>query len=279
MKSLPINKLQQLSKNNHLPHAWIFLATSIDFGLQQAKSFAKWLLCTNQQEMNACGTCRACSLLAAGVHPDYLYITNNDKNIIQIEDIRRVVDFSTAQAQIAKQKIVLISPGEAMHYQSANALLKTLEEPPSDTIYILICKNQELLPKTIISRCHILNLYEQAIVTEDIAVELSELYGDLENLWLRKVCTVSQTVERWLKKWPDMILDRLYIVVTDAIRYKYTQNMSLGKNNSESQKKLAKSIPVDKFWTILERLQQAQLLIGRNNRPNMQLLLEDMLLI
>lgn len=280
MKNLDLAKLQALSLSDSLPHAWIFQSNDLNFALERTQFFARWLLCLQKQEFLPCDTCKSCNLVFEQVHPDYSMLQPNEgKDSILIEDVRKLIEFSTTKPQFGKYKAAIIYPAEAMHQQSANALLKTLEEPPSDTIYILVSRNKELLPKTIISRCHELNIYSSFVLNEGTRDSIEIMVTDLVNIWLDKSVTASQIVEKWLKLWPKEMLYWFEIVITDLIVLKYTGNPDLTKVWCSDEKKLCNVLPSQKIWTILERLRAAKIMLVQNRKPNMQLIVEDMLLI
>ncbi|HSX19671.1 MAG TPA: DNA polymerase III subunit delta' C-terminal domain-containing protein [Gammaproteobacteria bacterium] len=277
---LPLAKLQALSLANALPHAWIFSGADSAALLKEANEFTQWLLCNNKHANVACGSCKACHLFSAQTHPDFCNITpQQDKTSITIDAMRSVADFAVGKPQLSQCKVVLLYPADAMPVQSANALLKTLEEPRGATIFLLLTRHPELLLKTIVSRCHVLHSSSQPLRNEQTGIVTRQMATDLCKLWLDKRVTCSQIVEQWLKQWPDEVLYWLDIVLTDMIRFKYTNNIVLAKAWCMEQERLSKALASSKFWTILERLRQAQSCFGRNLRPNLQLVLEDMLLV
>jgi DNA polymerase-3 subunit delta' len=125
-----------------------------------AMLFAQSLFCENRIENNKpCGMCGACYLMQAKNFPDFLSVfPEKVGKMIKIEQIRQVNEFVSKTSQMTAmslpiQKIVIISPAEAMNVASANALLKSLEEPPSKTLFILVSDNAYQIPATILSRC------------------------------------------------------------------------------------------------------------------------------
>lgn len=113
------------------------------------QNLVKNILCVDR-----CGTCRNCNLIDSIQHPDYIYVTNLDSNIIKIDSIRELQSRVYQSLSIAKYKIVVIHPADKLNIQAASALLKILEEPPMHTIFILVAENIKALPVTIVSRCH-----------------------------------------------------------------------------------------------------------------------------
>ncbi len=275
MKNLALAKLQSLALANKLPHAWLFTGAMAGVKLDAAKEFSKWLLCINKQQF-ACGVCKSCHLFAAQTHPDFCEITKQpDKSSILIDDVRILPNFTVGKPQFADHKIVLLHPADAMQKQAANSILKNLEDPAGNTIFILLAKQQQLLLKTIISRCQVLNFNatsnEPVVNNSDIA----KMTTDLTQLWIYKSVTVVQIVEQWIKQWPNEVLYWFELVLADLIRFKYT------RENTESTGVIASLdsvLAANRLWNMLERLRQARQWYGSNHNPNLQLILEDLLL-
>lgn len=280
MKDWAIAKLQTLHNAKKLPHAWLFVGADTKAILKIAEEFSQWLLCVNRQGNLACGTCKTCNLFLAHTHPDFCIITPQiDKKTILIDDMRILAEFTAAKPQFSQNKIVLIYPAEAMHIQSANSLLKSLEEPHGNTIFLLLSKHSDLLLKTIISRCQILHFSSEPRDHKDSKDIIQRMVDDLSNIYIAKTLTPTQIVEGWIKQWPHEVLYWFELVLTDLIRFKYTQDTRLLKNCCPEHMILSQAISVVKLWNIYERLVQARYWLGMKQNPNMQLLLEDILLV
>jgi len=140
--------------SQHLPHA-ILLSSQPHSGIESlALRLAARLICTEPVDDNACGLCRNCKLLRGGGHPDVFFLEpEEDSKVIKIDQIRNFVHKISLTAGIAKYKVALVRPAEAMNKAAANALLKTLEEPAGDTYIILSSTEPARLLATIRSRC------------------------------------------------------------------------------------------------------------------------------
>ncbi len=139
---------------NSLPHALLFSGGDGIGKKAFAHFFASYLLCMNPTPTGACGQCRSCHLQKAESHPDFMRVTPEENSqIIKIDQIREVVDFVNSTAMLSGYRIIIISPASAMNMYAANALLKTLEEPTENTLFILICEQSLRVPATISSRC------------------------------------------------------------------------------------------------------------------------------
>ena len=151
-----------LKQSDMLAHAWLFYGNKYIGKSVFVMAYAKALLCENSQGAmrSACGHCQSCLLFAVGNHPD-LYVIDDQENeqitqhqaMINIESVREVIEKVQLSSQLSGFKVVFIHPVEAMSIQAANALLKELEEPVSQTIFLLLSHRKESVLPTIVSRC------------------------------------------------------------------------------------------------------------------------------
>jgi len=163
-----------MQRKNSLPHA-ILLRGRAGIGKHDfAVSLSHALLCRQPDaSQQACGVCASCLWLKEGVHPDFKLITPEDesnnesitrkkvvkKSQISVAQIRQLYDYlSLSTHQVQGHRIILISPAETLNIASANALLKMLEEPPANTLFLLVASQPQRLLATIISRCQALDL-------------------------------------------------------------------------------------------------------------------------
>jgi DNA polymerase-3 subunit delta' len=107
-------------------------------------------------ELDACGVCAACTRIARGVHPDVLVIEPGDSGAIKIEQIRDMVDRAAYRPFEGKRRVVIIDEADALVVAAQNGLLKTLEEPPSASVFILLTARLDVLLPTVRSRCPVL---------------------------------------------------------------------------------------------------------------------------
>jgi DNA polymerase III subunit delta' len=101
---------------------------------------------------DACGACRACRNIANGLHPD-VQVIEPDGATVKIEQIRTIEADAALVSYEARWKVFILDGAERMTEQAANALLKTLEEPAKDTVFILLTGTVSALLPTIVSRC------------------------------------------------------------------------------------------------------------------------------
>ena len=144
---------------NKLHHA-LLLTGPEGIGLGQfANLLASGLLCHQPDDAGfMCGECKSCILFKAGNHPDLMQIEPEEEGKqVKVELIRDLVVFMQHTNQYGRKKLAIIDPADAMNRSAANSLLKTLEEPPPDSLIILISHQPSVLPVTIRSRCQRIN--------------------------------------------------------------------------------------------------------------------------
>ncbi len=128
-----------------------------------AYELAAALLCERGAGLTAaCGQCPACHWFAQNNHPDFRFLTPIQDEAkgksepafeIKIAQIREIAEFVATGAHRAGKRIVLLDPADALNTISANALLKTLEEPTTDLHFLLVSSHDQRLPATLRSRC------------------------------------------------------------------------------------------------------------------------------
>jgi DNA polymerase-3 subunit delta' len=152
--------LAEALASERLHHA-LLIAAPHGFGKRAlANAFAAAALCERRTaETFACGRCRSCLLVAAGSHPDLVRVTfelrddGRPRSELTIDQLRNLGARLALSSQFGGLQIALIDPADAMNPNAANALLKTLEEPASNTIIVLVADDMSRLPATIRSRC------------------------------------------------------------------------------------------------------------------------------
>lgn len=129
-----------------------------------ARRFLASVLCL-EERYPACGHCRSCQLFLSGAHPDGHVITFEEhprtgelRKELVVDQVRQLTASLFLTNTISRRKGALVYPVEAMNINTANALLKTLEEPPGETVMILVSSDPARLPATIRSRCQSLQV-------------------------------------------------------------------------------------------------------------------------
>jgi len=123
--------------------------------------FARWIaqLVNCRSKSAPCGECQQCRWVAADQHPDVARVSpEEDSQFIRIEQVRALIEDMALTAHGSGYKVAILTPAEAMNHFAANALLKTLEEPPPRTLLLLVTSQPSRLIPTLRSRCSLVRL-------------------------------------------------------------------------------------------------------------------------
>lgn len=228
-------------------HHGLLLAAPAGYGKRAlVEAFSAAALCTQRAaDGHACGACRGCRLLAAGSHPDLVRVTfelrddGKPRSEITVDQIRVLSQRLALASQFGGLQIARIDPADRLNAAAANALLKTLEEPTSATVIVLVADDASRLPATIRSRCQRIEirppsseeasawLRAQRVDAERAAAALEASLGNpgLALAWiadgaldLRRDCaddlaalaqgrrTAAEIAERWVADRPELRL-------------------------------------------------------------------------
>lgn len=169
-----------LADRTRMPHALLLHGPAGIGKVAFARALAASALCETPRKGLACGACPSCHWLSQGNHPDFREIVPEaaaddeeegeaeakaDKAkslVIKIDQVRAVADFVSLTTHRAGYRVLLLHPAEALHPNAANAMLKTLEEPPAHTLIVLVSAQPARLLPTILSRCRQVALHAPA---------------------------------------------------------------------------------------------------------------------
>ncbi|MDY5152460.1 DNA polymerase-3 subunit delta' [Actinobaculum suis] len=155
-----------------MAQAWLITGPPGSGRSQAARAFAAALQCTGAAP--GCGTCRACQMVMAGTHPDVEWLSTSGVTIT-VEETRKLVASSYDYPTAGRRRIIVIEDADRMLVRTTNVMLKAIEEPPRDTVWILIAPSPEDMLPTIRSRCRHVSLVVPHV--EDVARLLTERYG------------------------------------------------------------------------------------------------------
>jgi len=191
-----LEQLRIAFKRGRLAHAYLFVGPSGIGKKRFAFEFAKALLCERSDgNLNACGSCPACKQFEVGAHPDFFFAEKPaDKSELNIETVRAFADHLGMKSARGLRKIGILDDADWINDTSANFLLKTLEEPPSGTLLILLATAEESQLATILSRCQKVRF--QPLGSEDLLKVLRELELGTEEHLARLAKLGAGTVEQ-----------------------------------------------------------------------------------
>ena len=135
-----------------------------------AVGIAKTLNCLNGTEGD---DCTACQRIERRMHPDVHFIeVTGERKMISVEQIREIVAAATMRPYEGRNKVFIIDPANALSVGGSNSLLKTLEEPASDTTFILLTRSPDLLLPTIRSRCQMIFVGGEVVSNDALAASI-----------------------------------------------------------------------------------------------------------
>lgn len=169
-----VTTLKNQIKADRIGHAYLFCGTRGTGKTTIAKIFAKAVNCEHPVDGSPCGECPTCKAIAAGSSMNVIEIDAASNNgVDNIREIREEVAYSPTEG---KYKVYIIDEVHMLSIGAFNALLKTLEEPPSYVIFILATTEAHKIPITILSRCQRYDF--RRITIDTIAARLSELMAE-----------------------------------------------------------------------------------------------------
>lgn len=246
-----IEFLNKSSANGRLAHAYLFAGPAQVGKRTLALEFAKSLQCqsrrmANGKELMACGECKSCLEIDKNSHPD-VFIVEPEKveekgkrreKDISIEQIRKIQHQVSMFPYYGPHKIVIIDSAEHIRREAANALLKTLEEPPENTIIILVASSARAVLSTIASRCLLIKFSPvpaQAIY-ESLPVEAKEALPEKEfrNL-LRVSCgrpgvVLDSISDPGFIKARQTVLDDFFLLLGKDINFRFNYAEAMSKD-------------------------------------------------
>jgi DNA polymerase-3 subunit delta' len=159
--------LKEVVASERVPHAWLFTGPPGIGKLHTARVFAAALNCPAGGD----GTCDSCRRILRGVHPDVHLIVPEGDNLL-VEDVRAVREEASRTHYEAPTAVFILDEADRLTEAAANALLKVLEEPPPDVVFILVARSAEALVDTVPSRASTLPFVSLSLA------ELTAALGD-----------------------------------------------------------------------------------------------------
>ena len=167
--------LKNAIKNEHISHAYIFTGPRGTGKTSSAKIFAKALNCLNPIDGNPCNECEMCK--SFGANPDIIEIDAASNN--GVDEIREIINNVRLAPSNSKYKVYIVDEFHMLSTSAFNALLLTLEEPPSNVVFILATTDIQSVPITVLSRCQRFDF--KPIAVDDIINRLNYVCNE-ENI-------------------------------------------------------------------------------------------------
>lgn len=163
-----IGTLRRAIESSHVAQAYLFAGTEGCGKRRTAYAFAAALNC-ERDRLEACGSCANCRALVRGEHPDLTLLAPEGRTI-KIESVREIQRRLHFAPLLGRNKVVIVDDAHTLGEAAANAMLKTLEEPSANTVFVLVTAHAHLLLDTIRSRCQTIQF--QPMPIETLAAEL-----------------------------------------------------------------------------------------------------------
>ncbi len=241
-----VDSLKNSIMTNRIGHAYLFCGTRGTGKTSTAKIFARALNCENSQDGNPCNECPTCRGIIDGSILDVYEIDAASNNgVDNIREIRDEVIYAPAHC---RYKVYIIDEAHMLTEDAFNALLKTLEEPPTHAIFVLASTEPNRFPVTILSRCQRYDF--RRITTDDIARRLSkiadaeeinitpdavEIIAELGNGSMRDALSIMDQCRAFKAelKYADVI--DIVGIVDETVLYKIARHISVD-NTSDALK-------------------------------------------
>ncbi len=300
-------------------HAYILNGEEGMGKMALAEAFSLMLLCERREgnSFSPCLKCHGCKQVLSHNHPDLIYVSHEKSGSIGVDDIRyQINDTVSIRPYSSPYKIYIVDEAEKMTGQAQNALLKTIEEPPSYAVIILLTDNKEAFLPTILSRCVQLNLkplqdgdikrylIQEKGISEDTAevyaafargnlgkaIHLAEskefqavyqtMLALLKHLRSMDIAELMETVRKLKEEGLnlDECLDFMQLWYRDVLMFKVTKDMNLliFKEEYFSINDMSKNSSYQGLETILESIEKARIRLRAN--VNMELAMELLLI-
>ena len=282
LQTKQFQQLWQAKNENRLPHALLFIGAKGTNKGAFADYFTRALLCHDvTAEGASCGQCHACRLLDGRTHPNVLWIEPEKSGaVIKVDQIRDVNDFVNQTSMQGEYRIVVIHSADDMNISAANALLKTLEEPSSGAILLLISDQNGSLPATVLSRCQRVVFprpdNEQMLAWLANQPSRQDLYQALIHL-LEGKCDPIKSAADLQNNDPLQMLDFLLSWIVDVLRLQLNSDSDrvINKDYTQHLMELGQKTQLKKNVSLMEYIQQLRAQLSEGINFNKQMMLES----
>jgi len=303
--------LQQIIRSGQVPHALLFSGMAGIGKAGAALELARALNCRAASDGLSCDRCPSCQKVAGGAHPDLIWVKPDGAfiKLDQVRELRKRVQFRPFEGA---WRTIVIESAEKLREEAANALLKMLEEPPRQNIFILLALEPQKLLTTILSRCcHIrfqplddgviaaqmMNVHQlteerawkiarmaqgsmaraNCLVEDKELLHWQEVIGNVQNLDRLNMTELFDLTARWSKKSENLEQDFEYIKLwlRDNILSRLDKDYTPELEMTRDAARL-RGVPLESLLRLYDKVEEAMHNLRGN--ANKQLVLEDVCL-
>ena len=243
IQPIVFRQLQNSFEHGRLAHAYLFEGDQGTGKAELALWFTKHLFCLDLQEGMPCEKCNNCLRITSKDHPDVVEI-EPDGQSIKVDQIRALQSELTKSGFESAKKVVIIHQAEKMNLNSANSLLKFLEEPPANFMIILETQSLGKILPTIRSRCQIIHfqalsteLLQSRLESDQIPAKTAKLLANLTNSY-GKAVEISK--DEWFNEARDVVIQWFnYLEKNDPQAFIYVQKKLVKTFKDKTQQQFA----------------------------------------
>jgi DNA polymerase-3 subunit delta' len=212
-QDVTLSRFASLKRGGSLGHAYLIEGPAGSGKRTLARYIAALLLCAEGGQ-TPCGACSGCRKVLQGTHPDLLRLTLEEKaknlKIEQVRDIQAILPYPPIEG---RWKVVVLEQADLLTIEAQNALLKSLEEPPSFNLFLLLASSRTRLLPTVLSRCQHLSMVplDRAVLARQVAERLPDVPAEARD-------EAARLSGGWLGEALEIAGDRRWSDVREAVR-------------------------------------------------------------
>jgi DNA polymerase-3 subunit delta' len=269
-----VELLQRALEGGRVAHAYAFVGPAGSGRTTTALAFAQALLCETSV---GCGRCRPCALAVGGRHPDLHVVVptppeTNPKGAraIRIGAIRDLERQAALRPVMGRYKLFVLDDADRMTGESPQAFLKTLEEPPAQTVLILVLARTRAVPATVLSRCQIVRFAPRRDAHGDVRADALELLAEVTDKGVEALFRRSQAFDRDRER-AEGVVDALWLFARDMLIAKVGGPASLLVNADQAEvvTSEAERWSEDGILAVIETCREAREALAVNVAPRL----------
>jgi DNA polymerase-3 subunit delta' len=266
--------IRRALEGGRVAHAYAFVGPAGSGRTTTALAFARSLLC---ETGTTCGTCRGCRLAAERKHPDLHVIVptppeSNPKGAraIRIGAIRELERQASLRPAMGRHKVFILDDADRMTGESPQAFLKTLEEPPAQTVLILVLSRTGAMPATVLSRCQIVRFAPRDDGQAAVREEAIELLAEIHDKGVEALFRRSQAFDRDRER-AERVVDALWLFARDLLLAKVEGPVALLVNGRHAERiaREAERWTLDGILAAIETCREAREGLAVNVTPRL----------